>query len=327
MGANISSVVRNTVQSTVNSVMTNIEANLTSDQQTWVSTHQEIDIAITGKIEQGGSVTATNDGKTFISSLAAIKNDITSTIVNQLTSKLQQTIDDQISQKNSGINIGQFNGSQDNATIMNEIMNAVTTSIATNILNKINVNTDSTQKITFTLIGDIAGAVVLTNTSLINTMTSSTTDSAMTAMTNNSTLEDTLAKYKLTLSQTNEGLSLGAILMAVLVVVALVFFLGKDMVKKIMGPLAFVGMFGCGGLATYFFIKKKNIPAYISSGAAGLFMILGIVYLIQYKKINAKKPTLSTPVRVQPATPVEVAPVAATPSTATISVVSTPSSA
>jgi hypothetical protein len=229
MGANVSTSDTQVLTQTITDISTNLLNSIVNSTSTNSSLVQRVSIDIQGKLDCGsGSISITNDGKSTVAALSQISAQQIADLSNTLTTGIQTQLEKLLEQKNSDLNLGQANVSVDATKITNSIANKISTTISTSLSNNISISSNTDQGIKFSV--GKQGSVVATgcifgNTQVISQVASNISSNIMSLIENNDVATDILNKYKSTITQSNAGVSMWAIV-ALVGVVIIGFFLG-----------------------------------------------------------------------------------------------------
>lgn len=238
MGANVSSQTNEAITKNINNVINEFSTNIEQNQSSNVDIKQYMDIEFSGSVICD-NVTVRQVASGKLSSLSQLNSDqktqLAADISNQIKAKLEQAV----AQKNSGLNLGQANVSNQRNIINNYIEHNIKNILETNIKSSTRTDTKGNQTMIFRPRNkfectnlDLSQELAIEQIS--QNMTKSLVEGATSAVLKNKTIAE--AKQKAT--QTNAGLSLG-FGMIILVILGILFFFFKSLLKYII-PIAIV---------------------------------------------------------------------------------------
>jgi len=221
MGANASAQVNATVNNSVTQISTSVVNSTTSNSAASAVVTNNINFTNGpgGVIDCSGAVTFSNDANVTISVVAQTISTQSAEITNQIMNSLKTLADNQAKQKNSGLNLGQFNASLqaniNTSNIQNQIQNAVSQSLSSNVQAHGNVSNG----ITFVNYGTIKGATCTwNNTAVVSSLAQNISKSVQSVLANNPVVQSFVSDQSNGLTQSNVGLSLPNFAIALIVI-------------------------------------------------------------------------------------------------------------
>lgn len=233
------------IQSTINDVNQQIKQKI----DTTASCVAGDVVTIGGDVILKGNCkfTITNLCKSTVTQLADITASQVSQVVDEQSDKLQNNITKQIAQKNEQLNLFQSNVVEDSTKLTNNIKNEIKNSINQNITQLNKTYDKASGVITFETGGNFLcqddAELTIDNEVFLDLFQQSNTDAIMDTIVSNLQQNDVLDKYDLKVTQTNEGVNLVGLIVAVTILLLVMFLptaFGSTTPIKVLSPILFL---------------------------------------------------------------------------------------
>jgi hypothetical protein len=226
MGVNVSTTVTKTINENVQKVTVNSMQSITSTNNQSTNLNQVIDIQIEGNLTCGGNLSLNNDAHINMSSLSQSSADQKNTMAQDVTQALKAEAKSQTDQMNDGLNPANINiattiNDAINRTESEQILN-LTQAFTTTIEQSNNIN----QTIKF-LVGPtanviVAGNCIFDNKSSVEYTAQIVTNATIDTVLSQTDVQEAMAEWDTTVSQKNEGLTVGAIVGIIIGIIAFI---------------------------------------------------------------------------------------------------------
>jgi hypothetical protein len=234
MGSNYSQQVSKNTQKVLNNVLTSVTNKIGNENRNLSTAYTRIDFDISGSYLDNCPITISQDSKLSATVMLDAKSAVTNDVMTEITNQLATQIDQALRQTNSGINFGQANTSVTRSDIQQQVETIMKTALQTSINSTLTSNQNITQIIYFRARNLTCknSPITVTQTSLLELVSTMTSDITLENIVKNSVMNDIMAKVSQTTEQVNKGidLGLGLVLLAIALVGA-VFILPKILKK------------------------------------------------------------------------------------------------
>lgn len=238
MGTNVSSQLVESTTKIVNEAMTNIANDSSNITKSSAMGYQTATVNAQGAQLVRCPITITQDANVTSQAFADSRTNYQTDLTNTLATKLQEQIDQKLSQVNKELNIGQTNVADITTRSKAYIENNLATIIKSSISNVVDVSAGSTQTATINLQGVrcVDSPQGIRQEALIAVMAQNISQSAVTNIIKNSVSTDIQKKIEQSVAQTNSGINpfalVGIILLVLVLIGSAVFFVPKMLKKK-----------------------------------------------------------------------------------------------
>jgi hypothetical protein len=145
MGANVSNQMIESTTSIVSNAMTEIATTVNSSTSSYTAATQEMPIRIKGLRMTNSSITFNQKADLAVTTMLESSNQLSTDLTNKLKATLKETMINELTQANEGLNLGQLNISNSQQSTSSYIENNVENIIKTAINNSVSQTTDGRQ--------------------------------------------------------------------------------------------------------------------------------------------------------------------------------------
>jgi len=234
MGSNYSQQVSKNTQKVLNNVLTSVTNNIANENRNLSTAYSRIDFDISGGYLDNCPITISQDSKLSATVMLDAKSAVTNDVMTEITNQLATQIDQALRQTNSGINFGQANTSVTRSDIQQQVETIMKTALQTSINSTLTSNQNITQIIYFRARNLTCknSPIKVTQTSLLELVSTMTSDITLENIVKNSVMNDIMAKVSQTTEQVNKGIDLGlGLVLVAIALVGAVFILPKILKK------------------------------------------------------------------------------------------------
>jgi hypothetical protein len=145
MGANVSNQMIESTSSIVSKAMTEISTTVNSSTSSYTAATQEMPVRIKGLRMTNSSITFNQKADLAVTTMLESSNELSNDLTNKLKATLKETMLNELTQANEGLNLGQLNISNSQQSTSTYIENNVENIIKTAINNSVSQTTDGRQ--------------------------------------------------------------------------------------------------------------------------------------------------------------------------------------
>lgn len=235
MGANVSTQNSKSITSTVNDVLNSFSTSVQNDTSLSSSIEQTMNIRLINS--NCGNINATQIASNKVSAMSKLSSQQQVDLSTQLENAVKTQLQQDVAQKNSGLNLGQANVSEQNTLIEQYLKNNVKNVVSATIKNSFSVNQSGVQVINFDMAGSTCNNLNITQDMVMEQMSSNIATNLQKGAVSAVLSNKAIAAAKTTATQTNAGLSFGLIF----IIIALVFgvpYFGFSALMKYIIPLS-----------------------------------------------------------------------------------------
>lgn len=264
MGANYSRQVVDSTTEIVQNVMNSISNEV--DAQTIINSYlrQNAEIKAVGANLRNCRFTITQDASNTALAFGDTNNALTNKLENELKAKLNEIIEQKLTQLNKDLNLGQFNIGDVISRTRTYISQNLSTYIKNGIRLVVQTNgvTDQSARIDLSGANCVGSVTEINQKGIMNLMAKNISQNIVDNTVKNSAVADVEKKISQDISQTNAGLNLaiGGLIFILIAVIVLAFTVLKTFLQSPAGKILMVVVVLLILAALGYFIYKRTRP-------------------------------------------------------------------
>lgn len=231
MGSNSSKQTQEDISKTITNSLNKTVTNISNSMTNSALSTQAIELDLTGAVIKG-NISLKQDSKVKMAALSKIDSAQVASMATELSNEISKSLAAASEQKNSGLNLGQVNNSEQNQLISTYVETNLSQIMETNLSNVITNTTSADQVVRIRAkYLNLEGNMIVDQAAVIESISdgiaSTLVEQTLTAKSSNKQLSEMAAKS----SQVNAGISLfGGLL--VFIIIGVAAFFGFKMLKK-----------------------------------------------------------------------------------------------
>jgi len=221
MGSNSSKQTQEDISKTITNSLNKTVTNISNSMTNSALSTQEIELDLTGAVIKG-NISLKQDSKVKMAALSKIDSAQVASMATELSNEISKSLAAASEQKNSGLNLGQVNNSEQNQLISTYVETNLSQIMETNLSNVITNTTSADQVVRIRAkYLNLEGNMIVDQAAVIESISdgiaSTLVEQTLTAKSSNKQLSEMAAKS----SQVNAGISLfGGLLIFIIIGVA-----------------------------------------------------------------------------------------------------------